>query len=149
MDQRRLRVVLRELFAEQLFAVLATAGERGPHLNIVSFAAADELRTILFATPRRTAKFANLQAHPGVCLFVDNRSNRPRDLKEAYAVEVSGTAAEVQGDAAPGYRALYLARFPQLGSFLDSPDTALMAARVRRYDLVHRFQEAVFWEIGS
>jgi len=147
MEEGQLRIVLRRLFAEQLFAVLATSGERTPHLNIVSFAAADGLRTILFATPRQTLKFANAQARPGVTMFVDNRSNRLRDLEEVYGVEISGVAAEAQEDEAARYRELYLARFPQMEEFLGSRGTALMAVRVRRYDLVHRFQEVVFWEI--
>lgn len=147
MDEEQLRGTLKRLLGEQLFAVLATVGERAPHLNIVSFAAADELRTILFATPRQTHKFANLRARPEVCLFVDNRSNRPRDLQEVHGVEIAGAAAEAAGQGAERYRELFLARFPELEGFLDSPGTALMAVRVRRYDVVHRFQEVRFWEI--
>jgi general stress protein 26 len=148
MEESQLRGTLRSLLGEQLFAVLATAGQRAPHLNIVSFAAADELRTILFATPRQTHKFANLQVRPEVSLFVDNRTNRLRDLEQVYGVEIAGTAAEAAGESSDRYRELYLARFPALEDFLDSPGTALMSVRVRRYDLVHRFQEVVFWEIG-
>jgi len=147
MDEAQVRGTLKRLLGEQLFAVLATVGERTPHLNIVSFVAADELRTVLFATPRQTHKFANLQARAGVTLFVDNRSNRLRDLEEVYGVEIAGTAAEAAGEAASRYRELYLARFPELEEFLGSPGTALMAVQVRRYDVVHRFQEVVFWEI--
>jgi general stress protein 26 len=147
MDKKQLRGMLNRLLGEQLFAVLATVGERAPHLNIVSFAAADELQTILFATPRQTNKFANLRAHPEVSLFVDNRSNRLRDLQEVHGVEIAGAAAEASGEAAERYRELFLARFPELEGFLDSPGTALMAVRVRRYDVVHRFQEVLFWEV--
>jgi len=147
MEETQLRTALKRLFAEQLFAVLATEGRRAPHLNIVSFAPADELRTILFATPRQSQKFANLRRHPEVALFVDNRSNRLQDLQEVYGVEISGTAAEAAGPEEPRYRELYLARFPALEEFLGSPGTAFMAVRVRRYDVVHRFQEVVFWEV--
>lgn len=146
MDEAQIRVVLRTLFAQQLFAVLATLGERTPHLNIVSFAAADELRTILLATPRQTAKFANLQARPEVSLFVDNRSNRPRDLEQAHGVEIAGRASQTEGVAHERYRELFLARFPDLEEFLASAGTALVAVRVRRYDLVYRFQDVVCWE---
>ena len=126
--------------------MLATAGEQAPHLNIVSFAAADELRTILFATPRQTQKYANLRARPQVALFVDNRTNRLRDLEQVHGVEIAGAAEEAADGPAERYRELYLSRFPELEDFLGSPGTALMAVRVRRYDVVHRFQEVVFWE---
>lgn len=149
MDVSQIRAVLGTLFAQQLFAVLATVGERTPHLNIVSFAAADELGTILFATPRQTAKFANLQARPGVSLFVDNRSNRPRDLEQACGVEIAGRASETAGDAHGRYRELFLARFPELEEFVASAGTALVAVHVSRYDLVDRFQDVVFWEPGA
>jgi len=147
MQEAQLQGMLKSLLGGQLFAVLATVGERAPHLNIVSYVTADALRTVLFATPRQTHKFANLQAHPEVSLFVDNRSNRPRDLEEVHGVEIAGTAAEAAGEAAERYRELYLARFPELEAFLDSQGTALMTVRVRRYDVVHRFQEVLFWEI--
>ncbi|MBN1836158.1 MAG: pyridoxamine 5'-phosphate oxidase family protein [Spirochaetales bacterium] len=147
MEETQLQGLLKRLLGAQLFAVLATIGERAPHLNIVSFSAADELRTILFATPRQTQKFTNLQARPEVSLFVDNRSNRLRDLEEVHGVEITGTAAEAAGEAAARYRELYLSRFPELEDFLESPGTSLVAVRVRRYDVVHRFQEVVFWEI--
>ena len=156
-DDSGLRVTLRRLFAAQLFAVLGTQGastrsRRGPHLNIVCFAPADELTTILFATPRQTRKFANLRARPEVSLFVDNRSNRARDLQQVFGVEITGVAREVSPGEGPAaathYRELYLARFPDLEEFIDSAGTALMAVGVRRYDVVHRFQDVVVWEPG-
>lgn len=147
MEETELQVLLRRLLGSQLFAVLGTVGERAPHLNLVSFAAADDLRTVLFATPRQTQKFANLQAHPDVSLFVDNRTNRLPDLQRVHGVEIAGTATTAAEAEAARYRELYLARFPELEDFLGSPGTALLAVRVRRYDLVHRFQEVVFWEI--
>lgn len=147
MDEAQLQAALKGLFREQLFAVLATRGGGTPHLNIVCFVPADDLRTILFATPRQSLKFANMRAQPEASLFVDNRSNRLQDLQEVYGVEIAGTAATAAGPDEARYRELYLARFPALEEFLDSPGTALMAVRVRRYDLVHRFQEVVFWEV--
>ncbi|MBN1834446.1 MAG: pyridoxamine 5'-phosphate oxidase family protein [Spirochaetales bacterium] len=147
MEESKLQGLLKTLLGAQLFAVLGTNGDKAPHLNIVSFAAVDDLRTILFATPRQTQKYTNLLARPGVALFVDNRSNRMRDLEEVHGVEITGTAAEVAGEAAGRYRELYLSRFPELEEFLGSPGTALVAVEVRRYDVVHRFQEVVFWEI--
>ena len=147
MEEAQLRGMLRRLLGEQLFAVLATVGERAPHLNIVSFVSADELATVLFATPRQTKKFTNLQARPEVSLFVDNRSNRPRDLEEVFGIEIFGEAGEAAGASAAHYRELYMAKYPELEGFLESPGTALMAVRVRRYDVVHRFQDVVVWEV--
>ena len=97
MDDAQMQAALKGLFREQLFAVLATRGGGAPHLNIVCFAPADELRTILFATPRQSLKFANLQSQPEASLFVDNRSNRLQDLQEVYGVEIAGTAATAAG----------------------------------------------------
>jgi hypothetical protein len=39
-------------------------------------------------------------------------------------------------------------KYPELEGFLESPGTALMAVRVRRYDVVHRFQDVVVWEVA-
>lgn len=136
-----------KLFSEQLFAVLSTAGETGPHSSIVSFVSADDLRSIIFSTPRQTRKFKNILANPAVSLLIDNRSNRIVDLEQVTAVEARGRAEETDPDKMYIYKELFEEKYPDMGEFIHSPGNALMHVAVRRYDIVRHFQNVTVMEI--
>jgi len=133
--------MVRNLLNTQYLAVLATQGEDGPYSNLVAFAAGNDLKYLIFATPRATRKFANLKANPRVSLLVDNRSNRETDFAEASAVTVLGSAAEAAGSERERYLSFYLQRHPHLQDFVTGPTCALIRVSVEKYILVTRFQE--------
>jgi hypothetical protein len=136
-----LLALLRELFASQRSAALATQQEGQPYLSLMAFAATPDLQQLIVATERHTRKYANLMSEPRVALLIDNRSNAPADTEEAVAVTVLGRAAETQ----PGERAsllpLFLTKHPHLENFVASPTCALITVRVDTYFVVQHFQE--------
>ena len=136
-----------KLFSDQLFGVLSTTGESGPHSSIVSFVSADDLKSIIFSTPRQTRKYKNIIGNPAVSLLIDNRSNRIVDLEEVTAVEARGTAEEVDSSRLYMYRELFEEKYPDMGDFIHSPGNALMRVAVRRYDIVRHFQNVTVLEI--
>ena len=131
---------LRQLLAEQNFAVLATSREGCPYTSLVAFAVSEDLRRLLFVTGRSTRKFANLCHNPQVALLIDNRKNLGEDLREAMAVTVIGQALEVPSTDFPQRMALFLGQHPLLEEFATSPNSALLEVTVRRHILVSRFQ---------
>jgi nitroimidazol reductase NimA-like FMN-containing flavoprotein (pyridoxamine 5'-phosphate oxidase superfamily) len=137
----RIRKDIRKLLSSQMLAVLATAGSEHPYCTLVGFAFTEDLRSLVFATTRDTRKFRNIEVDSKVSLLIDSRKNRVGDFKNAEAVTVLGTAAEITGRGRGSLRKLYLDRHPHLDDFLDSPDTALIKIAVRRYIIVQRFQE--------
>ncbi len=138
----RIASILRELFATQRLAVLATREEGGhPYANLMAFAASDDLRTLLVVTGRATRKYANLQADPRVALLIDNRSHQPSDIHKAVAVTVLGDAEEVSGAERDRLLSAYVDKHPHLDEFASSPSCALFRVDVRSYYLVRRFQE--------
>ena len=132
---------LRELLESQKLAVLATRTEGSPHGSLVSFAAAPDMKAILFATTRSTRKYVNLTREPHVTLVIDNRENAARDLHKAMALTVKGRAEEVPPEDLQGCLAVYLRKHPYLKGFVSSPTCALVRVRVETYSLVRRFQE--------
>jgi uncharacterized protein YhbP (UPF0306 family) len=140
-EASRIRNDIRNLLRSQALAVLATAGRRSPYCTLVGFAFTTNLRTLVFATVRDTRKFKNIEADGAVSLLIDSRTNSIGDFKNAAALTVLGTAAEVTGAKRGPYRRLYLKRHPHLRDFIDSPNTALVAVTVERYIIVQRFQE--------
>ena len=138
-----LTVVLRELLVTQLVGVLGTHGESGPYTSLVGFAAAEDLRWLVFSTGRATRKYANLAVDPRASLLVDNRSNRSQDFSVALAATILGEVESVPDAEYEAARDLLLGKLPFLDSFVASPSTALLRLCVSRYIVVSRFQEVL------
>jgi len=124
--------LLREILSTQYFAVLNTIGQGLPHSNLVSFAATEDLRSLVFVTSRNTRKYRNIQDNHSISLLIDNRTNRPSDTSQAIAIAAIGTARE-ETDNRSLLREIFLARHPQLSHFVEAPDRAIMVVTIREY----------------
>ncbi len=124
--------LLRRVMTTQYFAVLNTTGGGLPHSCLISFAAADDLRSLVFITRRDTQKYRDIQENQEVSLLVDNRTNSPTDIYEATAVEIIGTAREDTDDSS-NLKGVLIGRHPQLQRFAEAPDNAIILVRVREY----------------
>jgi len=131
---------LRRLLRSQKLGVLATQQERNPYTSLVAFACSDDMRHIVFATPKATRKFANIRSNAGVAMFVDNRSNRAVDFRTAIGVTALGSVRQIRKIKNSSLMKLYGAKHPQLASFLASPSCAFMCIDVRSLYIVERFQ---------
>lgn len=141
-DREETKLALRELFAGQRLAVLATHEEGGqPYVNLMAFAVSDDLKSLLLVTSRSTRKYENLEADPRVALMIDNRAHEASDIHEAMAVTVLGEAEEVAGVERDRLLPIYLEKHPHLEAFATAPSCALFRVHVRSYYLVRRFQE--------
>ena len=132
-DTEETSELIRSLLASQRFAVIATQSEGQPYSNLVAFAEADNLRSLLFVTGRDTKKYSNTIASKRVAVLVDNRTNQPSDLDKAVAVTALGTIEEVSTDYRGYLSAIYLSKHPQLEGFLRKPSNALMRVAVTDY----------------
>jgi nitroimidazol reductase NimA-like FMN-containing flavoprotein (pyridoxamine 5'-phosphate oxidase superfamily) len=137
---RGLKGLLKALFATQRFAVLATQKNGQPYTNLVAFAATDDLKHLLFVTPRATRKFANLANDAQVAMMIDNRHNKTSDLHDAMAVMAIGMAEEVLSSQKEALLRLYIAKHPSLEAFAESPSCALLKISVEKYDIARKFQ---------
>lgn len=131
------------LLDSQLLAALSSQRNGQPYTNLISFVPADDLTTILFATPKATRKFNNIMGDSRVSLLIDNRSNREIDFHEAAAVTVIGKAQETVPEERDPYMSVFLDRHPYLKKFVESPTTALMKITASHYILVTRFQKVL------
>jgi len=138
---------LRELFATQSLAVLATHNEEQPYASLVAFVATDDLNHIYFVTPKTTRKFANLAADGRVALLINNSTNNSADFHRAIAVTAVGDADEMTGPDRERQLSHYLAKHPYLDEFAKSPTCALVRVTVRSYFLVKNFQKVLEYHI--
>ena len=82
--------LIKRVFTSQRFAVLATQFEGQPYSNLVAFAEADNLRSLLFVTSRDTRKYSNTLASKKVAILIDSRTNQALDLNNAVAITALG-----------------------------------------------------------
>lgn len=141
--------LLKELFKNQLLAVLSTQSQIGPYGNLVAFASTDDLKHLLFATTRATRKYENLLRTHRVAMVIDNRSNQEADFHEAVAVTATGSVEEINGSDRDSYQSLYLAKHPFLTDFVSSPTCALLKVEVDTYYIVRHFQQVTELHITS
>jgi len=131
----QLQSLLRELFASQKFAALATEDVGKPHNCLVAFAATDDLRNLLFTTSRDTSKYRNIVAESRVAILVDSRSNQDSDFRNSIAVTATGKAKEAKGKERDRLLGSYLAKHPQLADFANVSENALIKVEISNYEI--------------
>jgi nitroimidazol reductase NimA-like FMN-containing flavoprotein (pyridoxamine 5'-phosphate oxidase superfamily) len=132
-NSSQIKNLLKELFASQKLAVLATYGDGQPYINLVAFASSADLKRLLFTTKRNTRKYRNLKENPQVAVLIDNRANKLTDFHKATAVTAIGKARESIGSARKQLEKTYLAKHPHLEEFAGSPENALFAVKIEDY----------------
>jgi general stress protein 26 len=148
-DTEELRSSIQDLLSAERLAVLATEGDGQPYTSLVTMAATEDLRRVLFPTLRRSTKFAHLTHNPRVSVLLDNRCHRAPGSPQAMALTIIGIASEVASEDAVRLRRLYLNRHPHLSRFLDDPECALVQVEVQRYRLVRQLQDISELHIDS
>jgi nitroimidazol reductase NimA-like FMN-containing flavoprotein (pyridoxamine 5'-phosphate oxidase superfamily) len=134
-ESSQLQRLLRELFASQKFAALATVVGGKPHNCLVAFAATDDLRDLLFTTSRDTSKYRNIVAESRVAILVDSRLNQDSDFSNAIAVTAIGRAKEAKGKERDRLLGIYLAKHPQLADFANASKNALVKVEITDYEI--------------
>jgi uncharacterized pyridoxamine 5'-phosphate oxidase family protein len=134
-ESSQLRGVLKELFASQKFAALATEDGGKPHNCLVAFAATNDLRRLIFITSRNTSKYRNIIAESRVAVLVDSRANQDSDLLNAIAVTAKGRAEEAEGKERDLLLGIYLAKHPSLSDFANSTENALVKVTIKDYEI--------------
>jgi nitroimidazol reductase NimA-like FMN-containing flavoprotein (pyridoxamine 5'-phosphate oxidase superfamily) len=124
---------LAALLQDEPLAVLATSQKNAPYANLVAFAAARDLKAIYFCTPKNTRKFQNLAENPKVCFLIHNQGGKKGDFDAGLAVTALGLCREVSPENKEQVRELFLNKHPELTTFLDSAETALMHFKVENY----------------
>jgi nitroimidazol reductase NimA-like FMN-containing flavoprotein (pyridoxamine 5'-phosphate oxidase superfamily) len=125
--------LIKRVLASQRFAVLATQSEGQPYGNLIAFAEAENLRSLLFVTSRNTRKYSNILASKKVAVLIDSRTNQALDLNNAVAITALGTIEEANTLNKEHLSGIYLSKHPQLKDFIYKPSNALMNVSVIDY----------------
>jgi heme iron utilization protein len=130
---KELSDLIKRVLASQHFAVLATQSGGEPYVNLVAFAEADNLKSLLFVTSRNTRKYSNILGSKRVAVLIDSRTNRALDIANAVAITATGDIEEAFTGHLEHLSSIYLSKHPQLKDFLYKPSNALMKIFVTEY----------------
>lgn len=134
---------LKKLFSTQKLGVLATQQKKNPYTNLIAFACSEDMRQIVFATPKTTRKFENMISNSNVSFFIDNRSNKAADFRKAIGVTAVGSVRQIRKNKNSKMMKRYLQKHPQLASFLASESCAFLCIDVKTIYVVERFQNVI------
>jgi len=137
---------LKTLDARGHFAVLATDDDGRPYTSLVTYALTPDMRHLVFATPKKTRKYANIIRSSNVALLIDNRSPKKEKLLETEAVTIIGIAKPVRkGKLRDKLVETLLKKHPDLEEFVSSPTTALIVVDITQCVHVNQFQNVTVW----
>jgi nitroimidazol reductase NimA-like FMN-containing flavoprotein (pyridoxamine 5'-phosphate oxidase superfamily) len=147
-DTEFIRQQVLELITRQKLGVLSTYGDGQPFASLVAIAGTEDLKHLIFATPKSTRKFNNILMHPKVAVLVNSSTNRVADIQEAAAVTVTGKAVEVMDSSSrKAFADIFVDKHPHLKAFIAEPATALVCVIADTYYLVKQFQNVMTLQI--
>jgi len=139
---------MRYLNKTERHAVLATASKGKPYTSIVAFALTEDMKGILFATPKDTRKYRNILKNSHVSLLIDNRDNTDRAYMGAESVSVLGTAKPVRrGKKWIDLSRVFIMKHPALKEFVHALSTGLILVEATRCIHVSQFQTVSEWVV--
>lgn len=145
-EDESIEAEIRNLCEGQSFAVLATQGEGQPYASLIGFATSQDLKYLVFATPKETRKFSLLEKNNHVSFLLDNRSTQPDSINLVSALTVTGLVRVLSDkEEMEAWSKILVRKHPYLDSFVRSDTTAVVLAEVFRYFYVRRFQEVFEW----
>jgi len=148
-SRKDLRKKLKILFDRQRIGVLSTQKRNRPYASLVAFAATDDFRNFIFATPRTTRKYANIISSHRAALLIDNRSNQMSDFRKAMAVTVVGAVRELRKSKKNRLIQLYTDKHSHLKDFILSPTCAILCLTAETLHIVDRFQHVIEYHLNK
>jgi len=148
-SQKDLRKKLKTLFEKQSIGVLSTQKRNRPYASLVAFAATEDFKNFIFATPRTTRKYSNIITSHRAALLIDNRSNRTSDFRKAMAVTVVGSVRELRKSRKSRLIQLYTDKHSHLNDFIHSPTCAVLCLTAETLHIVDRFQHVVEFHLNK
>lgn len=132
-----IKKILNNLLNKQRFAVIATQDKNQPYTNLVTFLASKNFEKIYFPTSKNTKKYKNLSSNSEVSILIDNRVNKPKDIKKAVAITAVGKSKETKEVE---IKKNFLKKHPYLKNFINSKNCAMIEIQVEKYIIVDNFQ---------
>lgn len=133
---------------EERYAVLATDAGGQPYTSLIAYALTEDMKGVVFATPKNTSKHKNILKNPRVSVLIDSRFQSAGDYLNTESVTVLGTALALRrGRKWSASAAVLKKKHPQLRDFIASSTTAIIHIEVTHYIHVDSFQRISEWQV--
>ena len=128
---------VKKLLSRQLYGILATSGEKTPYMNLVAFCLLENMKTLLFISPEKSAKVYNIKSSPGIALMVDNRTNTYDDITSVTSVTMYGTASvPEESEDASDWLEIYNRKLPHMKNFAADKSNVLVKVDIDNIHIV-------------
>lgn len=118
------------------FAVLATEGNGQPHTSLIAITPYGNFRQLIFATYRNTLKYRNLSQNNKVAVLVEGEYVNMNGQKESVVLTIIGNTHEIGIEEYEACNKAHLKQHPDLESFMQSTDCALILVSAQSYQVV-------------
>lgn len=136
-------LAIRKLLKNEHYGVLATQAKGQPYASLLAFASSQDLRILVFSTPKTTRKYKFIQSCKRVAFQVDNRPKHLGEFMTIESITATGSVREIseKNRLFKKLSKLLTDKHSYLDSFVHTPSCALLMMTVTRYFHVVRFQE--------
>jgi len=136
-NMRTSREYIEDVLNLNKFAVLATDNGGQPHVSLVAITLFGNFRQLIFATYRNTLKYRNLSHNNKVALLIENRDSDMKDLQGITVLTIIGHTQEISLEENEAAFHAHLKRHPEMESFMNSSDCALILVIAQSYQVVY------------
>jgi nitroimidazol reductase NimA-like FMN-containing flavoprotein (pyridoxamine 5'-phosphate oxidase superfamily) len=144
-----IKTYIEDIFKISRFAVLATEGDGQPHASLIAVTPMEGFRKLVFATYRNTRKFHNLSHNGKVAVLVESIDIKRSGLQDSFVLTAFGHVEEMETNEKNIVFAAHLERHPDLLSFLQAEDCALVRIKVDTYQVVRGIDDVEWWTIDD
>lgn len=128
-------------------AVLATESDGQPYASLITITPFEGFRQIIFATYRNTRKFKNIFHNGRVSVLIQGEDLVNLDQKKGFALTAFGHAQEVGINDLENVRLEHLNRHPDIESFMNSGDVAIISIKVEAFQVVRAIDDVIWWPV--
>ena len=128
---------------------MATEGDGQPYASLITITPLQGFRQIIFATYRNTRKFKNILHNGRVSVLIQGEDLIRINQQECFALTAFGQAQEVGINELEDVRFEHLNRHPDIESFMNSGDVAIISIKVEAFQVVRAIDDVVWWPVAG
>jgi uncharacterized pyridoxamine 5'-phosphate oxidase family protein len=130
------------------FAILATEGKGQPHMSLIAITPIEGYSKLIFSTYRNTVKFSNLLENGKVAVLIENGDCKNLSLQGSFILTAFGHAKEITFGN-DSILKLHLERHPDMKSFMQSEECALIQITVNAFQLVMGIEDVHWYSLDD
>jgi len=143
----QIRKYIEDILQTCRLAVLATEAHGQPHASLIAITPVQGFRQMIFATYRNTRKFENILHNGKVAVLIQGEDIDSSSQQKGFALTAFGHAQELWKSELEDAVHAHLERHPDLLSFMNSGNFAVIGIKVETYQVVRGIDDVIWWPV--